>query len=804
MRNRASYRLPLASYPAIRLMLLLVTGVTFSQFWSPSLEMACSIFGCLAILWALFEIWFRDTKPLFSTSVSIVFYSLLIVAGSFTLATAEKERKVNALNAAEPINLYSWEELKVEGVVQAAGVSSSGRELYEVNISKTELPEGATWNQKIKIRLYAGESLRPGITAGSKIRGVIRLYQFPEVRNPHEFDYGSWLQSKGFSAHGELKKVDEIEKQKGLSWPKLRESVLNNVDQLFSEKNAAFAKALFLGYKQELSRDQKKKFSRAGLSHIMAVSGLHVGFVIAPFWFLIPYLRSSRKGKLAGIVILSVLLVGYAGITGFSPSVSRASLMAWLLTYGNLFHKVRNSINLTGTAAIILLLISPSQLFEIGFQLSFGAVFIILMVMPAAMGLVPKRYRYRKAGGLVGVIMVSIVVQIGLFPILVSYFKEFSIAGPVSNALVIPILSVLVPTGLAFALIFPLLQNALLTVVQPIEWALTWIQAVAETLGGSAFGFITIAEIYGVIFFTWLFALFAIAGMRYPHLRWKMVIALLLSLNVFVIQSLTDRLKPKELEITMLDVGQGDAVHIKTPNNKHILVDTGRWTPNGNSGESIILPYLENRGIRKLDGVILSHPHADHIGGTLEILQSIPVDTIYQSSYSYDSVLYESISRFTESNSIPVVTPITGGRIDIDPAIRLFILAPEPDAADPGANNRSVIFRLVYGETSALFTGDAEVEQERRLVRRYGDFIDSDFYKVGHHGSHTSSTDELLRQLTPEISVASLSLKNRFDHPRPEAVRRIDKYSSIEHYTSIDGAIRYVSDGERFRQIEWR
>ncbi|NBB76867.1 MAG: DNA internalization-related competence protein ComEC/Rec2 [Bacteroidetes bacterium] len=726
------------------------------------------------------------------------------MAGSFTLATAEKERKVNTLKASEPIQLYSWEELKIEGVVEAAGVSSSGRELYEVRISKTELPEGVTWNQKIRIRLYAGESLRHGIRAGSRIRGEVRLYQFPEVRNPHEFDYGSWLQSNGFSTHGELTRVVEVEQREELSWAKLRESVLNNVDQLFSEQNAAFAKALFLGYKQELSREQKKKFSRAGLSHIMAVSGLHVGFVVAPFWFLIPYLRGSRKGKLAGIAIITVLLVSYAGITGFSPSVSRASLMAWLLTYGNLFHKVRNSINLTGTAAIILLLIQPSQLFEIGFQLSFGAVFIILMVMPATMGLVPNRYRYGKAGGLMGVIMVSMVVQIGLFPILVSYFREFSIAGPISNAMVIPLLSVLVPTGLALVLIFPLLQNVLLTVVQPLEWALTWIQGVAKTLGGSAFGFITIAEIYSIIFLIWLFALFAIAGMRYPHLRWKMVIALLLSLNILVVQSLTDRLKPKELEITMLDVGQGDAVHIKTPNNKHILVDTGRWTPNGNSGESIILPYLESRGIRKLDALILSHPHADHIGGTLEILQSIPVDTIYQSSYSYDSVLYQSISRLTKSKGIPVVEPMTGDRIDIDPAIRLFVLAPEPGAADPGANNRSVIFRLVYGKTSALFTGDAEIEQERRLVRRYGDFIDSDFYKVGHHGSHTSSTEELLRQLTPQISIASLSLNNRFGHPRPEAVRRIDKYSKAEHYTSVDGAIRYASDGERFRQIEWR
>ena len=252
----------------------------------------------------------------------------------------------------------------------------------------------------------------------------------------------------------------------------------------------------------------------------------------------------------------------------------------------------------------------------------------------------------------------------------------------------------------------------------------------------------------------------------------------------------------------MLDVGQGDAVHIKTPAGKNLLVDTGRWTPMGNSGERVLLPYLEYKNIDKLDAVILSHPHADHIGGLPVLMEEIEIEKIYHSDYPYDSRLYETYTSMTDQLNIPLHNVGAGDILDIDPALRFFVTGPRLDTTpDRNPNNHSLTFRLQYGETSFLFTGDAEREQEAELVEMYGDFLNTDFLKVGHHGSRTSSTTKFVESVQPEISAASLAFRNRFGHPGREAVENLYLVRATNYFTSLDGAIQFISDGENIDVI---
>jgi len=799
MDHRKTYQFPFASLPALRIVLLMIAGVVAAHLYGDLLTTARIIilFTLVFIAWIGSELLLTYKLTTLRSSVCTILYLIMITLFGAGLYQLSEEKLHQTVKSSEPLMLYEWETVQIEAKIRSTGISRSGRVVYEADVSKTTLPEGVEWFQSYRIRLYGSNENPQTLEPGSLAIADIRLYSFPEVRNPHEFDYGGWLKSRGIVSHGEIERVHSVSKAGGIGWGIFRSYVQNNIDQMFNEERAPLAKALMIGYTEELTHEERMSFSRSGLSHIMAVSGMHVGFIIAPFWLLIPWFWRWKWGKTCGLIVMTLLLFGYAGLTGFSASVCRASIMAWLLTYGKLYHKLRHSVNLLAVAAIILLIIQPTQLFEIGFQLSFSAVLIILLIMPQAQSLIPQKIRYNWRGGFLTIILISIIVQVGLLPLLTFYFGEFSFAGPAANALVVPLLSLAVPVGLAGSLLYAVVPEISAWMIVPVEWVLHWIGSVALFFGEELTGYVEIREPSAWLFVMWLAGILGVAGLKYPEVRWKMLILLFICLNLILLDGITEKRSSPRLTVTVLDVGQGDAIHIKTPGGKHFLVDTGRWSPMGNSGESVLIPYLNHFGIKELDGVILSHPHADHIGGLPSIMREIPLHTIYHSDYPYDSRLYEEYNSLAIELGIPIENLFSGDVIELDPLIRIFVLGPERGTApDRNPNNHSLSFRLQYGETSFLFTGDAEVNQERQLAERYGDFLDVNWLKTGHHGSRTSSTEIFIEQVKPEIAVTSLAFHNRFRHPNREAVMNIKNSGAKKYFTSLSGALIFSSDGE--------
>jgi competence protein ComEC len=805
MSHSRTESIPYPAFPGFRLMIFLAAGIVISSYTEPSLWITAALFSTLLVAWFAAEFLIKRIIPLFAIHTSILFYLVLISAFGFTLHELQENKREKNVSIGDKLNLFAWEEIEIKGEVEATSRNNEGVERYTVKVSHTVLPGEVVLKKRYRIRLYA-DGLHGGhVTPGMAIHGLVTLYGFPDRRNPHEFDYGNWLHKNSIAAHGGLDELLNTTSEDGISWDFFRNKIRNNIDIAFSEQAAPLAKALLLGYKEDLHPETETYFSRSGLSHIMAVSGLHVGFIVAPFWLLIPFLWNIKHGKWFGLIGLTLLLLFYAGITGFSPSVTRASLMAWFLTYGRLFHRVRNSINLTAVAAILILIADPAQLFTVGFQLSFSAVFVILFVMPRVTNMVPPRYRFGLKGGLITIVLVSFVVQAGLFPILVYYFGEFSIIGPVANTLVLPLMSFLVPAGLVVSLL-PVTDGSILQSGSfIIGFGLQWIELVASTLGSNAYTYITINEFPASLFGCWLFAVGFIATIHKPGIRWKMLVGLLLFVNLcFVELIIKKQSNIGRLEVTALDVGQGDAIHVKTPQNHHILIDSGRWTPGSNSGERIIVPYLKEKGIEALDAVILTHPHADHIGGMLSIAENIKIKAVYQSDFRYDSQLYQNLQRVLSKNNIAVHYPSAGDIIRVDPSIRIFVVGPATGMVGNNPNNHSLSFKLTYGETSFLFTGDAEKEQEREMVKRYGEFLQSNVYKVAHHGSSTSSGEFFIKAVKPTISIGSLAFRNKFGHPGRQTVTRLHNVGTDQYYTSLNGAVILESDGRTVTKINWK
>ncbi len=793
-----AYQFPWARYPGVRIAVLFAAGIAVQAVVSADSGYLFVLFVLLLVIWLLTETANREKITIAFTSIAVVLYVIsLFVFGALRLGY-QSEKLEYEKETAGRILAFAWDHIRADAIVIHRFVSSSGRETFNLEVLEADFGSGI-WNHAFKIRVYGSVDNTEwhDFRVGSRISAGIRIYDLEGPVNPGQFDYKKFLHRQGIFLHGDLDSVVLIESNvERINWSRLRDAVHSRIENLFDESTTPLAKALLTGDRQELDRDEQQYFARAGLSHIMAVSGMHVGFIVAPFWLVIPWLWQWRYGGWIGLLLLSVILISYAGLTGFSPSVSRASLMAWLLSTGKLLRRMKDSVNLMGVSAFILLLINPSQLFEIGFQLSFGAVFVILLLMPVCQQIIPQRIRYTKRGKLAMVVLVSFVVQLGLYPLLVWYFGEFSIIGPVANALVVPLLSAVVPGTFLLLPFADSIPPGLMSVLNaPNLYSLKWIGFVAEFLGGWHRSWIT-AEIDTAWFFIfWAAAIGFFATLKIPQLRYKYLIVLLGVLCLMLIKDLKKSIGISELKVVMLDVGQGDAVHIQTPGGKNIFIDTGRWNPMSNSGDRVIMPYLESKGIDRLDAVILSHPHADHIGGMPTLLNETDIGVIYYCGYDYDSVLYSDYRTLARQVGVNMQSVVKGDLLPIDKTIRVFVLGPDGRVHNSNPNDHSVVVKMVYNRVHMLFTGDAEQHQETRIRDVYGDFLKSDFLKAGHHGSRTSSHLNFLEKVQPAKAGVSLSFRNRFNHPHPDAVARLHAHTGNIFYTSLEGGLVFTTDG---------
>lgn len=806
MDSHIPYRFPFVRYPALRLVLVLAGGILLAACTSLSVWVWAMIF--MAALICFLASSFSYRRSLRSGLHYVLLGSYLITIFAFGGLWQIIFDHHTRLPSSELLSAYTWEEVNIWGTIYNINETSTGKYQLDIAVDTTIIQDTLQWNEPYNLRAIYDPADAPvpeSIQLGSIIHFKATIYPLEAKSNPHEFDYKSYLASQGIYTQAGIKHMYWIKPaEHWLSWNYFRQWALSRINHNFSKETIPLAKALLLGYKNELDRADKIAFSRVGLSHIMAVSGLHVGFILAPFWLIIPFFWTFRHGKQVGLGMLILALLIYAGLTGFSASVMRASITGGLITYGRLFHKARDSINLTAVAALVILLINPNELFQIGFQLSFAAVFIILLILPVLQQFLPNRIRFRWYGKPVMIVLVSIVVQLGLYPMLSYYFGEFSLSGPLANALVVPGLMFVVPYALFLlpvSIIFPYFGYVLNA---PCRWFLDLLQWFVLYAADWNWSWIQTPSTGVFVFLIWLISALLIASLLIPRLRWKLLILLLLLVCLQQGQKLYLTLQLPIMQVTMLDVGQGDATLITTPAGRHVLIDTGRWTPDYNSARYVIIPHLKAMGISTLDAVFLSHPHADHIGGISELIRKIPIDTIYNAGFPYDSDLYKNYLRQAADKGIPVKSLQAGMRIPVDPLMRTYIYGPAPSNHYNDPNDQSLIIEFIYGDTEFLFGGDAGKPQEKLVLKNFGPMVDTDFLKVGHHGSRTSSSRIFLRRATPNFSAVSLGKTNRFDHPHPEAVENLRRSGSSITFTSLDGALQFISDGSTIVRQKWQ
>lgn len=669
--------------------------------------------------------------------------------------------------------------------------------------------EGRTYFLSGNALLYfqnADHSIARGDTLTS--RGI--LVAPDGERNPGEFDYRRYLYRKGIVAlfYAGQKDTVRVRRIRSPGWyrimldvPRLRASALFD-RYLTDARVTALTKALILGLRGELDPEIREGFAAVGIVHLLAVSGLHVGFVAA---FVLILCRAFGLKRDAAQNVLFVVLPFYAGVTGFKPPVVRATLMALLYLLGKRLQREVDRFNILAAAATILLLFRPFDLFDAGFQLSFLAVFSIAYFYPkmrrswtvpmrwqTKTGLRPLRWAWE-------LLLVSVAAQLGTLVPVALHFERIPLAAVFSNLVFVPLVQMWVICGFV-----------LLLVGAFSGWAAGWVSAAVMGFGEATLslverlassGWIQL-QVPGYPLWFWLLAggavwLFVEAWMA--RKRGWMAVALLLFLNGLVWQRVaTDR----HLKIAFLDVGQGDATVFLREGGNAVLVDAGPRSSRFDAGARTVVPYLKRRHIRQIEAIFLTHPHADHAGGVSAILTHFPVKRIYVTQETvWDSLC--NIYPLCDSMGVEIDTLSAGAAGVLLENLAYQVFSPFSFMFSDSTldeNSRSLVLKFTGEGWSVLLCGDADVRTESSLLP-LDTLLQSTVLKAGHHGSITSSSVPFLRKVRPAVAVLSVGKWNRFGHPHPVVIKRLEDLGAEVLRTDRLGALVFRAEGDSLIRI---
>lgn len=635
-----------------------------------------------------------------------------------------------------------------------------------------------------------------------------QLTQPQGVRNPGGFNYRRYLAQKGVGASifAYPYTIETWDRKSRFSLIRagmnIRDRIVHVIDNSLPHQQAGLLNGMLIGYREGLSDEVQEAFSNAGLTHIMAVSGANVAFLILPLSFLLKLLGIGKK--LSKLVIIAFLIL-FVFVTGFEPSVLRAVLMAGVILLSEVLYKKPDTYAAIAFSCILLLVISPCMLFNIGFQLSYAATLGIVMLYKNIKKLITCKFVPNKVAEIIGG---TLAAQLGVLPITLIHFNKLSLISIIPNILVAPILGLITILGMLMAILgqFSLYLSTLIGYLNNIF--LSAVLYVTKWSSGVSFAAITTVTpslIMGAAYYVVIWFLFWYKPLKGISLKLRHGAAVLSIIAVFF---LTGTLKPACMEVTFLDVGQGDCAFIRTYTGKTVLIDGGGSTnPNNISkvGERVVIPFLLDSGICSLDAVIATHPHSDHIQGLGDVLKGLGTKRLIIPSIENDAGFEELLST-AGSKNIPVTRCFEGDRIRLDDRTVMQVLNPPGNwpGDEESFNNASLVLKLSYGHTSILFTGDVEAEVEERIVSSGTEddidvsLLDVDVLKVAHHGSAYSSGKAFLDAVDPQAAIISVG-RNNFGHPS-EKVLNLLKESNVECFRTDEcGAVVLKSDGSSIK-----
>ena len=665
------------------------------------------------------------------------------------------------------------------------------------------------------------------------VRGV------PEEPEPIDgFDYPAYLASHGITATMFAQDA-RVTGEGGASWRRaifaLRGSLADSIDRSMPYPESALAAAVLLGKRESLPQELADDFRGTGAAHLLAISGLHIGVLLAVALGAAAWLLGRQRPTyllLAGVVIWL-----YALMAGAPSSALRAAVMGSVYLAALGLGRPSSVLPALALAAALMTAASPVLVRQIGFQLSFAAVAGIALVLALWGGRLhwgdssTAGWTKRLTGWAATLMGVSAAATLATWPLVASYFGQVALLGVPVSLLAVPVMAPLMVTAAGAAMVG--------AVVPPLGVLLGWIAAApaAWVIGVvSTFPSWTInaEKINLPLLLGWYGTLGAalLAAQPYrlrrlratvaslveriidllrdrvlrnpgqwlrPNVRWPLpdprytipAAAVLIAASVFLWLRVADG-PDGLLHVHFLDVGQGDSTLVVTPSGRQMLIDGG---PDGDVTSQRLAGLLPG-GDRSLDVVLMTHLDADHSLGLLGVLDRFAVGAVLTGPHSMDSAIRPQWEQALERNGVTPVEVSAGHGIVLEEGVELEVLNPVPGRLFGDTNNDSVAVRLVYGSTSVLLAADMEEDAELRLVNA-GPIISSTVLKAGHHGSATSTTQQFLDAVGPAVAVVSAGLDNQYGHPAPDVLERLEASLGAQNVyrTDLQGTIEFASDG---------
>lgn len=627
------------------------------------------------------------------------------------------------------------------------------------------------------------------------------LYQPRGVRNPGGFDYRRYLAQKGvgatiFSYPYAIEPKDTLKGNFAVSLGiKLRKRIVYVIESSLPKQQAGLLNGMLIGYRKGLSKEVQDAFSNAGLTHIMAVSGANISFIILPLAFLLKKLKVRKRASNIALIFIILLFVL---ITGFEPSVLRAAVMACILLVAAILYREPDVYAAIAVSCIVLLSINPCLLFNIGFQLSYVATISIVMLYKNIKVIftrppIPKWVSETLAA--------TISAQLGVLPITIVCFNKLSLISIISNLLAVPMLEFITILGMIMAIVgqFSLFLSRIIGYINSIFLGMVlYITKFSSELPYASVRTVTPSIIFVVMYYAFIWFVLWYKPTKKITLKPKHGV---IAVSILAVILLFGSFHPQELQVIFLDVGQGDSAFIRTYSGKTILIDGGGSNNSkqvSNIGENVLLPFLLDSGVMKLDAVIASHSHSDHIEGLFDVLEHMKVKRLIIPHLS-DESCFKELLEAAEANEVPVSRCYEDDVIKLDDKTYMEVLNPPINwpCDEDSLNNTSLVLRLCYAQTSVLFTGDAEGQVEERLVGRDRS-LTSDIIKIGHHGSPSSTGEAFLKSVDPKTAIISVG-SNSFGHPADTVLDLLEQSDIDCLRTDESGAIIMRSNGKRIK-----
>jgi competence protein ComEC len=698
-------------------------------------------------------------------------------------------------------------------------------------------------------------------TYGTRVKIRAKLHPARNYRNPGAFDYEGYLRDNGISVLGsaEANNIERLPGFSGnrIQFWRMRvhASIVAKIHQLWPASQASLMDAMVLGEETFLRNATRTEYQRSGTYHVLVVSGMNLSILaFAIFWTL----RQFRVDPALAAIATVVVSFGYAFVVGVGPPVWRAALMLATYLGARLLYRERNMMNAIGAAALGVLIVDPHALFGASFQLTFLAVFIIAGIgspilerttLPYARGLrllqaasydlhvAPAVAQFRLDLRLIGgrlkrfigerlslalpailmrvaigfgeLLFISALMQAGLALLMAYHFHRATTMGMPANLAVIPLTQVLMPASAA-AIGLGYISSAL---AKPAVWisglALEGIAGTVHWLGGAPITGKTVAgtstadlrvampSLAMIMASIATLALAMLAARRTRLATFASVTLLFGVAGWIAFVPSRPHLRAGVMEMTTIDVGQGDSILLVTPEGRALLIDAGglpQWMHSDfDLGEQVVSSYLWNRGIDHLDVVVITHPHADHLGGMPAVIANFHPQELWLSIDKPVGALAPIVAQ-AQSAGMKVSVKKEGDQFDYGGA-HFHMLAPGRDQTtwSMRPNDDCLVFTATFAGTTALLEGDAERPAERRVVEQHPEAM---LLKVAHHGSASGTSADLLSTVHPRYAVISVGARNVYGHPRREVLERLQQAGVKTYRTDEEGAVSFYLDGK--------